>query len=424
MVGPRIRRSTAPHLAQRDLVYATPERTDEFFAAGMRGFHDDYVADRWAPMHKVFEPERSFGFQVDGRWISTCGAYSRKLTVPGGSMPVAAVTLVTVQPSYRRKGLLTEMMKHQLDDVHQRGEESVALLWASESAIYGRFGYGQACPQVRLSGKTKTTGFRRDVDLGSGSVGEVERDQAIPIIKRLHQNLLPRRVGALDRKHPWWVVKWHDPEQSRHGSSAYRFALHYNHRGQPDGYVAFRVKNDWSESGAEVSVDELDADNAVARGALWRFVLDLDLVRRFVRQNAPLDDSVRYLVADLRSVKAEDQDGTYARLVDVPRALEARRYLADLDVTIRIEDPLLTYNTGTIRLETSRDGAAVTRVTRGRRRPDLTLDVRDLGAIYLGGTSLAALARAGLVTERTQGAAAAMSAAFGWSQPPFCPDFF
>jgi predicted acetyltransferase len=424
MVGPRIRRSTAPHLAQRDLVYATPERTDEFFAAGMRGFHDDYVADRWAPMHKVFEPERSFGFQVDGRWISTCGAYSRKLTVPGGSMPVAAVTLVTVQPSYRRKGLLTEMMKHQLDDIHQRGEESVALLWASESAIYGRFGYGQACPQVRLSGKTKTTGFRRDVDLGSGSVGEVERDQAIPIIKRLHQNLLPRRVGALDRKHPWWVVKWHDPQQWRHGSSAYRFALHYNHRGQSDGYVAFRVKNDWSESGAEVSVDELDADNAVARGALWRFVLDLDLVRRFVRQNAPLDDSVRYLVADLRSVKAEDQDGTYARLVDVPRALEARRYLTDLDVTIRIEDPLLTHNTGTIRLEASRDGAAVTRVTRGRRRPDLTLDVRDLGAVYLGGTSLAALARAGLVTERTQGAAAAMSAAFGWSQPPFCPDFF
>ena len=424
MVGPRIRRSTAPHLAQRDLVYATPERTDEFFAAGMRAFHDDYVADRWAPMHKVFEPERSFGFQVDGRWISTCGAYSRKLTVPGGSMPVAAVTLVTVQPSYRRKGLLTEMMKHQLDDIHQRGEESVALLWASESAIYGRFGYGQACPQLRLSGKTKTTGFRRDVDLGSGSVGEVERDQAIPIIKRLHQNLLPRRVGALDRKHAWWVVKWHDPEQWRHGSSAYRFALHYNHRGQPDGFVAFRVKNDWSESGAEVSVDELDADNAVARGALWRFVLDLDLVRRFVRQNAPLDDSVRYLVADLRSVKAEDQDGTYARLVDVPRALEARRYLTDLDVTIRVEDPLLTHNTGTIRLEASRDGAAVTRVTRGRRRPDLTMDVRDLGAIYLGGTSLAALARAGLVTERTKGAAAATSAAFGWSQPPFCPDFF
>ncbi len=415
---------TAPHLAKRDLVYLTPERLDEFFAAVVHGFHDDYVAANWEPNRKVFEPERTFGFQVDGRWVSTCGAYSRRLTVPGGTVPTAAVTVVTVQPSYRRRGLLTEMMKHQLDDIHERGEEPVALLWASESAIYGRFGYGQACPQVRLSGKTKTTAFRPDVDLGSGSVGEVERDQAIPIIKRLHKDLLPRRVGALNRNDDWWAVRWHDPEQLRHGASGFRFALHYDHSGQPDGYVAFRVKNDWSEGGAEVSVSELDADKAEARAALWRFVLDLDLVRRFVRHNAPLDDSVRYLVADLRSVKAEDQDGTYARLVDVPRALEARRYLADLDVTIRIEDPLLDYNTGTIRLEAGRDGASVTRVTRGRRRPDLAMNIRDLSAMYLGGTSLAALVRAGLVSERTKGAAAATGAAFAWSQPPFCPDFF
>jgi predicted acetyltransferase len=127
------------------------------------------------------------------------------------------------------------------------------------------------------------------------------------------------------------------------------------------------------------------------------------------------------LVADLRSVKAEDQDGTYARLVDVPRALEARRYLTDIDVTIRVEDPLLTYNTRTIRLVGGPDGASV---THGRGRPDLAMNVRDLSAIYLGGTPLAALARAGLVTERTKGAAAATGAAFGWSQPPFCPDFF
>jgi predicted acetyltransferase len=424
MASPTIRRSTAPHLAQRALVYATRERTDEFFAAVMRGFHDDYVAERWEPMRKVFEPERTFGFQVDGRWISTCGAYTRRLTVPGGSVPAAAVTVVTVQPSYRRRGLLTEMMTHQLHDIQERGEEPVALLWASESAIYGRFGYGHASPQVRLTGKTKTTAFRPDVDLGSGSVGEVERDQAIPIMKRLHRDLLPRRVGALNRNDDWWVVRWHDPEQWRHGASAYRFAMHYDHGGRPDGYVAFRVKNDWSESGAEVSVEEVDAESAEARAALWRFVLDLDLVRRFVRQGAPVDESVRYLVADLRSVKAEQQEGTYARLVDVPHALEARRYLADIDVTIRVEDPLLPRNNGTIRLEAGRDGAAVTRVTRGRRRPDLAMNVRDLSSIYLGGTSLAALARAGIVTERTKGAAAATGAAFAWSQPPFCPDFF
>jgi predicted acetyltransferase len=421
MPGSTVRRTTPPHLAHRDLVYATPGGTDDFFAAILRGFHDEYVADRWEPHRKVFEPERSFGFQVDGRWISTCGAYSRKLTVPGGSVPAAAVTVVTVQPSYRRRGLLTEMMKHQLNDVQERGEEPVALLWASESAIYGRYGYGQASPQVRLSGKTKTTAFRRDVDLGSGSVGEVERDEAIPIIKRLHLAFLPQRVGALDRNDDWWVVRWHDPEPWRHGASAYRFALHYDRRGRPDGYVAFRVKNEWSDSGAEVIVEEIDAASPEARAGLWRFVLDLDLVRSFTRQGAPMDESVRYVVADLRSVKAEEQDGTYARLVDVPRALEARRYLITLDVIIRVEDPLLTHNNASIRLEAGPDGASV---SRSRRKPDLIMNVRDLSAIYLGGTPLTALARAGLVSERTEGAAAAMSAAFAWTQPPFCPDFF
>jgi predicted acetyltransferase len=422
MPSPRNRLATAPHLAHRELVYLTPERIDEFFAAVMRGFHSAYAADQWKPMHKVIEPERSFGFQVDGRWISTCGAYTRILTVPGGSVPVAAVTVVTVQPSYRRRGLLTEMMKHQLLDVRDRGTEPIGLLWASESAIYGRFGYGQAAPQARLSGKTRTTGFRQEVDLGAGSVGEVEGDQAIPVIKRIHRTLLPDRVGALNRDDNWWDVRWHDPESERGGASAYRFALHYDHRGRPDGYVAFRVKTNWeSDSGSEVIISELDAVPGPARAALWRFILDLDLVRRFTTHGSPVDEPLRYMVHDLRSVKAELEDGTYARLVDVPRALEARRYLTDLDVIIGVQDPLLPDNNASFRLEAGPDGAAV---TRSRRRADVILSVRELSAIYLGGTPLAALARTGLVTERTKGAVQAMAAAFAWSQPPFCPDGF
>jgi predicted acetyltransferase len=423
MPGPRTGRMTPPHLAQRDLVYATPERADEFFAAVVRGFHDDYVAEMWEPHRKVIEFDRSFGFQVDGRWISTCGAYSRILTVPGGSVPVAAVTVVTVQPSYRRRGLLTEMMTHQLHDISERGNEPIALLWASEAAIYGRYGYGQATPQLHLTGKTKTTAFLPGVDLGTGSVGEVERDEAIPIIKRIHQTLLPDRPGALNRDDNWWAVRWHDPQAWRRGASAYRFALHYDHRGRPDGYVSFRVKTNWeeSESASEVIISELDAVAGPGRAALWRFVLDLDLVRRFSGHGAPVDEPLRYLVHDLRSVKAELGDGTYARLVDVSGALEARRYLTDVDVIIGVEDSLLTHNNGSIRLEAGPDGASVTRT---RRRPDLIMNVRELSAIYLGGTPLMALARAGLVKERTKGAAQAAAAAFAWSQPPFCSDFF
>jgi predicted acetyltransferase len=415
-------RTTPPHLAQRELVYATPERADDFFRAVLHGFHDDYVPEKWEPHRKVFEAERSFGFQVDGQWISTCGAYSRTLTVPGGSVPVAAITIVTVHPSYRRRGLLNEMMTHQLRDIAERGKEPLALLWASEAAIYGRYGYAQASPRMQLTGKTRATAFRPEVDLGSGSVGEVEREEAIPIIKKLHDRLLPDRVGALNRNDDWWVVKWHDPEQWRRGASAYRFAMHYDRRGRVDGYVAFRVKTKWDESGpnAEVVVNELDASNSAARAALWRFALDLDLVRTFSADSAP-DEPLRYIVDDLRSVKADVQDGTYARLVDVPRALEARRYLSDVDVIIRVEDDLLPRNAGSIELQAGPEGASVTRT---RRSPDLIMNVRELSAIYLAGTPLLALARAGLVAERSKGAVGATAAAFAWVQPPYCPDFF
>ena len=117
---------------------------------------------------------------------------------------------------------------------------------------------GQASPQVRLSGKTKRlhSAGERESDL-AGARGEVERDQAITVIKRLHHALLLERVGALDRNDDWWDVKWHDPEPGRRGATAYRFARNSDRRGRPDGYVAFRVKNNWEEAGAEVIIDEL-----------------------------------------------------------------------------------------------------------------------------------------------------------------------
>jgi predicted acetyltransferase len=413
--------STAPHLADLALRYATEASTEDFFAATMLGFHDDYQAALWEPARRVFEPARNFGFTVDGRWISTCGAYSREMTVPGGSVSVAAVTFVTVQPSYRRRGLLNQMMQHQLSDIQTRGTEPVALLWASEALIYGRYGYGRATPRLRLAGATRSTGFLPEVDLGRGSVGEVALDEAVPAMKRLYEAWLPDRPGALARSADWWDVKWHDPESWRRGASAFRFALHYNERGRPDGYVAFRVNLHGSEPGGEVIVIDLDAENTPAYAGLWRFVLDLDLVRRFSQNDAPIDEPLRYLVADQRAINATLQDGTYARLVDVRRALEARKYASRLDVVIGVEDNLIPANHGAIRLQAGPEGATVTPT---RRRADLWLNVRELGAIYLGGTSLAVLNRAGLVRERTPGSVAATAAAFGWSVLPFCPDFF
>ena len=416
MVG----RPTPPHLAQLEMRQATADDTDEFFATTLRGFHGDYTAEHWTAGRGVFEPDRNFGYAVDGRWISTCGAYSRMMTVPGGAVPVAAVTFVTVQPSYRRRGLLTQMMQHQLADIVERGSEPVALLWASEASIYGRFGYGAATSRHKVFGPTSPVELRPEVDLGAGSVGELERDEALPIIADLRRGFLPQRVGGLDRSDAWWTVRWHDPEPWRDGASAYRFALHYARSGKPDGYAVFRVKEHGPHAGAEVRVIEVDAGSPPGYAALWRFLLSLDLVHSF-RADAPVDDPLRHLVADPGVITVELHPGTYARLVDVRRALEARTYATDLDLVIGIRDRMLPHNDGAIRLQAGPDGAST---TRARRRPDLTLDVRDLGAIYLGNGALGSLHAAGLVEQRTSGSVAAVTAAFTSLRAPYCEDFF
>jgi predicted acetyltransferase len=412
--------TTPPHLADLTLSYVTPDRVDEYLATVLRGFHEDYTAELWRPYQAVFEPERNFGFAVDGRWVSTCGAYTQQMIVPGGSVPIAAVTLVTVHPSYRRRGLLRQMMTHQLEGIANRGIEPVALLWASEAPIYGRFGYGETLSRLRLSGQTHALTWAPGVQF-DGSVGEVERAEFLLAAKRLRESWLADRPGALARNDAWWEIRLHDPEPWRKGAPAYRFVLHFAGDGQPDGYAVFRVKEGGPDGQAEVVVHSVDAGTGLAYAGLWRFLLSLDLVRSFAWHDAPMDDPLRLLVTDPRAIRAELADGTYARLVDVPAALEARRYAAEIDVVIGVTDQLLARNDRTFRLQGGPDGAEV---KPSRRKPDVTMDVRELGALYLGGTSPATLHRAGLVFEQSPGAVARIAAAFAWDRLPYCNDYF
>jgi predicted acetyltransferase len=413
--------TTPPHLAELILTPVTGDRTDEYFAAVLRGFHSDYKPELWEPHKAVFEPERNFGFAVDGRWISSTGAYTERMIVPGGSVPIAAVTLVTVSPAYRRRGLLRAMMTHQLEEVAARRAEPIALLWASEHAIYGRYGYGETLSRLRLSGPTRTMTFAPHVDFGDGSVGEVTREEFLPVATRLREGWLADRPGALTRTAAWWEVRLHDPEPWRQGASAYRFVLHFAGDGQPDGYAYFRVKDGGPDGGAEVTVADLDAASPPAYAALWRFLLNLDLVRSFRRDDAPVDEPLRLLVADPRAISTETIDGTYARIVDVPAALGARRYAAEVDLVLGVTDALLPQNDGAFRLRGGPEGAEVTST---QDSPDVRLGIRELGALYLGGVSPATLRQAGLVFEETPGALTRMAAAFAWDRLPFCNDYF
>lgn len=412
---------TAPHLAELELRTVDPSEAGEFRAAAVRVFGSEHDPEIW-PGGAVFEAERNFGFRADDRWVATCGAYTRTMTVPGNQLPVAAVSFVTVSPGYRRRGLLTQMMRHQLDDVVRRGTEPVALLWASEAPIYGRFGYGPTLVRWRVSGATRDAAFRPEVDLGGGSVGEVEADEWRAVVPGLHASWLPDRPGGLDRTEGWWSMLMFDHPSRRGGAGPLRFALHYAAAGEPDGYLAFRTRGEEGDDmGMAVEVVALDAADPSGYARLWRFVLDMDLVRSYSAEVAA-DDPLPHLVRDSGAVRTQVIEGTYARVVDLPRALEGRRYAVPVDLALGVRDRLLPQNEGTFRIAAGADGVA--RVTPTPSEPDVELDVRELGAIYLGGTSPAVLRRAGLLAERRPGAVAALTAAFSWPRLPYCSDFF
>ena len=418
-------RSTAPHLVEPQLKHLTDATFKEFQVAIARGFQEELHTEASELDRRVFENKRMFGFKVGRRWVATCGDFARQLTVPGGAaVPTAAVTVVTVHPPYRRRGLLTAMMRHQLELVAKRGEP-LAALWASESLIYGRFGYGPTVNRAVLTGTNRRLGFLPGVGT-SGSVDEVTREVFLRAAPALHESMRPDRPGSMVRDKDVWEFAVFDKEFARGGASQMRYVLHYDVSGDVDGFATYRFKENFlDEPESEIRVREVWAEDASAYASLWRYLLDLDLARTFRLWNAPMDEPLRHLVTDARAVGTSVTDSLYVRVVDVAAALTARAYAAGVDLVIEVDDPLLPENSGRYRLVT--DGAAEgssAEVTRVTSVPDVSMGVLELGTIYLGGVPLSDLHRVGRVTEHTPGAVAAASTAFGWHRAPWCPDMF
>lgn len=371
---------------------------------------------------KVFEPERSLAVLDGGAIVATAGAFTRDLTVPGGPRPVAAVSMVSVQPTHRRRGLLTAMMRRQLTDLHERQLEPVAALWASEGGIYGRFGYGVAARQASWRGDKRRLRLRPDVPLGSGRVVPARPEQARAAEVRLHAEVAARTVGFLDRPGGWPDVIAADPEHWRGGATARRHALWTEQDGTVTGYVTYRLKEDWdrTENRSEVRVGHLATTTPEAYAGLWTFLAGIDLHPVLVRDEAPLDDPLSHLLLDSRAIRATVYDALWIRLVDVGRALARRTYRVPVDVVLDVRDELCPWNAGTWHLAGDPTGATCERTS---APADLTLTARELGAAYLGGPTLGSMAAAGLVG----GAPATVSAAglaFSGEQQPWCPETF
>ena len=394
-----------------ELRAATREEFDDFSRAALWAFHREFTdADR-RRYERIDEPERSLAWFDDGRIVATTSAFTRELTVPGAAVACAAVTAVAVVPTHRRRGLLTAMMRRQLDDLRERGD-AVAILWASEGTIYGRFGYGIAARAARLVARRPSARLAEapaaSEPLRAGAAGE-----HVEAMRAVHDAVRPLRPGMLDRPGPWWEDRVYDPESERDGAQPLQAVI------VDDGYALYAVRPDLGEDGpaGEVRMRELVAATPGAHARLWAFLVDQDLTRTITWDLAPVDEPLWLRLTDPRSLRTTVFDGLWVRLVDVAAALGARRYASSVDVVIEVADGLCTWNAGRYRLS----GGGCERTDAAA---DLALDVADLAAAYLGGITLRSLAAAGRVRELTPGAVARASAAFRGEVEPWCPETF
>ncbi|PRY19999.1 GNAT family N-acetyltransferase [Pseudosporangium ferrugineum] len=381
-------------------------------------FHHTMSAEERDVEGSVFEPERALVADDAGTVVGHAAAYTRELTVPGAVLPAAHVTQVGVLPTHRRRGLLTRMMHRQLREIAAAGREPIAVLWASETKIYPRFGYGPAAQRLRMSVMTREVRLPGGPAPAPGSrLRMVDPLEAIPELSKVYEQLRATRTGWSSRDERWWRFVLSDLESLREGATAQYAVVHETADG-PTGYAVWRVKGEWNEHGpdAEVRVREVVAADPEAYRALWHFVLSIDLARKADVSFATLDEPLQYLVDEPRRLGTTLADGLWIRIVDLPRALAAREYAAPVDVVFDVADPLLDRNTGRWRLTADASGKAT--CTRTEDPADLACTVLELGTVYLGAVPFAALGAAGTVRELTPGALRAATTAFGWHRMP------
>lgn len=399
---------------------ATAGEMPPLLATTLRAFGEDVRAETAALEIAAMPPEQSLAALDGTDIVASAGFYSFEMTVPGGPAPVAGVTWVGVLPTHRRRGILTAMMRHQLTDLHERGAEPVAALWASQAGIYRRFGYGLASRRLSLKIESRLAFVP-----GAPAVTPprfVQLPEALDAISTTYNAMRVGRPGMTSRSPERWNALLDDAEHMRDGASALNCVVLED----GSGYVVYRTKAEWQgwTPNGKVVVRDFVAHSPQAYASLWRFLLDIDLMTTVEAHNRPVDEPLQHLVTDFHRAQPTLGEALWVRLVDVERALLARTYAQSGTLVIEVLDDTCPWNAGRFALAVEAADAAGVSVTRTDATADITVPAAVLGGAFLGGIRLRSLAAAGLVDEHTAGAVLRADRMFAGPVEPWCAEVF
>ncbi|RGE23713.1 GNAT family N-acetyltransferase [Leucobacter sp. wl10] len=438
MIQPDVRtveldRISRERLRSAGLDYRRVDPSDEagfdgFIRAVARGFIEDEPAERVVAGSRPGQVGRRMIGVYDETSpqaelpVATVGSWIAPLTVPGGELPMWAVSEVTVAPTHRRRGIARAMLEGELRAAASAGVP-MAGLTASEATIYGRYGFGPATWHARWTVDTRRAGWAGAEP--SGSLQYLDREATAEALGRLHERTRHARIGEI----AGWPVRWRQLSGAKPGEphgEGVRGVRYLDAAGEMRGAMVFRIAGseaDWARSRLEIR--HLIGETAEARAALWRFALQHDLVGTVAAGSRPVDEPLPWLLADARAATRTVEDHGWLRILDLPAVLAVRRLAAPLDIVLRVADPL-GFADGAWRVESAADGtcravsaggAPGTPGTTGAEA-DIEIGVAELSSLYLGGVAARSLAEAG----RLRGdacAVAQLDAALRIDEEPF-----
>jgi predicted acetyltransferase len=373
--------------------------------------------DQAERLTRVLPAQRVYAAREGDRVVGGLGAFPFHLTVPGGRVPAAGVTVAGVLPTHRRRGVLRAMMRALLGACYKQGEP-VAYLWATEDTIYGRFGFGLASFTAEMDLARERSAFHAPF-AAAGRVQLVPPGAAEELLAPIYERVAVETPGMFARSSTWWQARvLVDPEWRRGSSGDLQCAVIEN-EGRPTAYALYRI-NSAFERGLQtgsVAVIEAIGDSPEATRAIWRYLFDIDWMARVKAWLLPLDHPLLLLLAEPRRLGFSFRDGLWVRLLDIETAMSARSYQAQGSVVIEVIDEFCPWNAGCWRIGS--DG-----VERTDEAPGLRCDIGVLGSVYLGGFTWTQLARALRVNELLSGAVAHADALFQVRGAPWCPEIF
>ena len=388
------------------------QMTEDDLAGAMRtqawAFHDRFDESNMPRAREWFDLGDYIGAFDGPDVVGVTERFPFEISVPGGRVTAACIGGVTVLPSHRRRGILTEMMGRQLTAAHERGL-SISPLGSSEAPIYGRFGYGIASEQEKWKIDRRRAAFRRQYSW-EGSLKMVEAASAREVFPEVYRRATASRAGIIQPPKPWWDGFFEVPSERKPSGSA-DFYVEYR-EDEVEGCVVYRIKE------GTVTVWLLLACSDEAYAALWRYCFDIDLIKTIEAWGRPTDDPLVWMLDDARALKRKPFDCTWLRMVDVPKALSSRTYALEGEIVFEVRDGFCPWNEGVYELRGGPLGAACKRTTKS---PDIVLSVDDLAVPYLGGPPFTPLAHAGRAEERTSGALSRADAMFATQLKPWSP---